>query len=300
MDLGIREIKLYYILVGHILNPLWKSREERRKKRYKAIRESVLWYLRRYIPFIKDFQPESIINSVQDEKVFTIWFQGEENAPALVKACFRSMRRHLTQELIILDEKTIFDWISLPDYIVDKWRKGKIKPAHFSDICRVELLYQHGGFWLDSTDYITSSIPSYILDSDFFMFLAGEHVGGWYSYVQNCFIRARKGNQLLGIWRHAIFTYWKHENSEIDYFVHQLLYKLCIDNNNLAKLLHEKMPHVNQDETHSMWYSHYKEIYSPERFKELTEGSFFQKTTFKVKDFDKLSDDSIGAYVINS
>ena len=39
--------------------------------------------------------------------------------------------------------------------IVEKWKRGIIGPAHFSDLIRLELLVRYGGYWIDATVYCT-------------------------------------------------------------------------------------------------------------------------------------------------
>lgn len=290
----------HLITAGHILNSPWKSREARRKTRYKATRDAALRYLRRYKTALKNIKPEPTDMSPEPERAFTIWFQGEEQAPPLVKACFRSMRRHLKQELVVLDEKSLSNWISIPDFIIEKWKKGYIPHAHFSDICRIELLYQHGGLWFDATDYVTAPVPQYIMDEDVFLFMGGSKIRGSYAFFQNCFIRAKKGNPLLGIWREANFLYWKEENSKINYFVHHLLLLLSTQVNKTAQSAFTKMPKIDQDPTHALWGEHCADAYDAETFSRLTAGSFFQKTNYKDKRLLKHLRGSIAEYMINS
>ena len=271
------------IMTGHLLNWPWRSRLERRRIRYEATQKSALRYLCRYLPDIAAIEPTgSLRKEKEPERVFTLWLQGEENAPEIVKACFRSMRRHLKQEVVLQDEKTLFDWISIPDEIVEKWRKGKMRAAHFSDICRVDLLYRHGGYWLDATDFVTAPIPEKIEAQDFFMFMSGSKIRGSYSFVQNCFIRSRKGNPLIEVWRNAMLQYWNSENSVINYFTHQLLFKLAVENNPYARSAFEKMLKKEQDATHTVWDTHKGEPFDAENFLELTKDAFFQKTEYKT------------------
>ncbi|MDE7409596.1 MAG: capsular polysaccharide synthesis protein [Muribaculaceae bacterium] len=290
----------HLILIGHILNAPWKSREERRKQRYAATSGAAMRYLQRYAKAVRGFAPEDMDMTPEPEKAYTIWFQGEHQAPDLVKACFRSMRRHLKQELVVLDQKSLFEMISLPDYIMEKWKAGKIPHTQFSDICRVELLYRHGGVWLDATDYVTAPIPQYIMDEDFFLFMAGEKIRGSYAMIQSCFIRGKKGNPLLDIWRQAIYAYWKEENSKINYFVHHLLLKLAVENNVIAASNFSKMPKIDQDPTHALWGEHCMDKFSKEEFDRLTAEAFFQKTNYKDKRLGGDIHDTIAEYILNS
>lgn len=268
------------ILFGHILNPFWWSREHRRARRCKVLTSVIPNYFKRYLPAVDAVKESKVIKNDKNEKIFTLWLQGEDNAPPLVKACFRNIRKNCKQELIVLDENNIFDYITLPKEIIEKRKEGKIKHAHFADICRVELLYEHGGFWLDSTGFATGPIPDWIVDEDFFVYMAGQKVGSPYSYMQNCFIRARKGSYLLAAWRAMILDYWIRENHNFDYFMHQLLFKTLVENDERAKKYFAKMPHVDQDPTHALWWTYGAKPFDKKIFDEITSHAFFQKTTY--------------------
>ena len=269
---------------GHLFNGFWKGHDIRSRKKGEVIRKAVDRYLDCYVPYMKAVQPDpqpSSTDNAQPERIFTIWLQGEENAPAIVKACFRSMKHLCSQRITILDSRSLEDWISLPGYIMDKWNKGKIKPAHFADICRVELLYEYGGIWLDATGFVTSPVPQWILDEDFFIYLGGETVYGYYAFVQNCFFRAKKGNHILKTWREGIHTYWEQENRAIEYFIHQMILRKAVECNSLAGQKFEKMPHLIQDPTHRLWWKYRDKPFDPDIFKKETSGAFFQKIEYK-------------------
>ena len=268
------------IVRGHILNWFWRSREKRRAVRSDVLATAIPRYFKRYLPAAAAIKERKVVKDDNNEKIFTIWLQGEENAPDLVKACFRSVRKNCKQELVVLDEATLNQYITLPDIIWKKRSEGKIKNAHFADICRVELLYEHGGIWLDSTGFATAPIPDWIIKEDFFVYMAGNKVGSPYSFMQNCFIRARKGAYLLDAWRAMILDYWIHENHSFDYFMHQLLFKTLVMNDPRAKKYFEKMPHIDQDPTHALWWAYADKPFNQKVFDEVTSGAFFQKTTY--------------------
>ena len=283
MNLSRLKLGTSILLKGHILNPLWHSRSERSRVRCAVTRDAVGKYLERYVPEFRDVRPDDGIagEAREPERIFSIWLQGEKQAPSIVRACWRSMRANSERELVVLDAGNVLEWTDLPGYVVDKWRRGLIRPAHFADICRIDLLYRHGGFWLDATDFIVAELPEWIAAQDFFVFMSGEKVKGWYSYIQNCFIRGRKGNYLLKAWREAVLAYWKHENSVVDYFVHQLLFRKVTECNPLAGELFAKMPKVVQDPTHAVWFGHASEAFDEELFRNLTAAAAFQKTEYK-------------------
>ena len=277
--------KAWLIARAHLLNPLWLPRTQRREIRRDALAASLPWYFRRNLmDGLSDIPEGPVIRDDARDKVFTLWFQGEENAPELVKACLRSMRRHFKQEVVILDWKNLYDYVSLPKKIVDDFQAGKIKTAHFADICRVDLLYRNGGYWIDSTCFVTAPIPDWIEEQDFFMFLTEKEYGSVYSFCQNCFIRARKGDYLLAAWRSMILDFWLHQTVRMDYFQHQLMFKALVQNDPRAKEHFARMPHVGQDATHVLGAQPLDTPYDPERFTRDTAGAFFQKLTYRGAD----------------
>lgn len=269
-------------LEGHVFNPLWLPRDVRRQRRFDAFGKVIAGYVKRYLP---SGLPEGEALVSGDEKIYSIWFQGEENAPELIKSCFASIRRHCPQELVVLDAGTISDYITLPVEIVAKFRAGKMKYCHFADICRLELLHRYGGWWIDATCFLTGPVPGWISDQDFFMYMAGRKVHGNYSFVQNCFIRARKGDYLLEAWRAMILDFWTHEDCRIDHFQHQVMFKVLVENDPVAMEHFGKMTKADQYPSHIIWYERPDDRYDGTVLEDITEkGVFFQKTTYRTKD----------------
>ncbi|MBO4499681.1 MAG: hypothetical protein J5732_05455 [Bacteroidaceae bacterium] len=266
---------------GHILNPVWHSRKERHDRREEVQANSLERYLSKWYlgsgPAIRHDSPVSD----SQEKIYSIWLQGEEQAPPLVRACFASIRRHCTQPLEVLDALSLKEKIKLPDVIVRKYESGKMLPAHYADICRVELLHRYGGYWLDSTCFVTAPVPKCFVEQDFFMYMTGTKYGSPYSFVQNCFIRARKGSYLLEAWRNMIIEYWRREESHTDYFQHQLMFKTLVRHDPKASGLFEKMLHIDQDPTHVLWETIRDRRYDESEFNSTTSGAFFQKLSLR-------------------
>ena len=315
MTRGRFSTKACIVLRGHVLNWPWRSRLERRRARGAATRDAVCAYLDRYVteflgmpytpaadagqiaPYGSGQQvsdssgqtaPGNPIQPVSGdsckERIFSIWLQGERSAPDIVKACWRSIRANSSRELVVLDSGSLGDWIELPEHVTDKWRQGLIKPAHFTDICRVALLYRYGGYWMDATDFLPAELPEWIDDRDFFVYMSGERLRGWYAYIQNCFIRARRGNYLLALWLNAMLVYWSHEDSAIDYFVHQLLFRKAVGSDPRAAELFAAMPKIVQDPTHELWFGNASRPFDPELFRSLTAAAAFQKTEYRSSD----------------
>jgi hypothetical protein len=253
---------------------------ERRRVRGRVIRKAALDYLQPYGAAIRAV-PEETSDHTEPRRIFTLWLQGPEQAPPLVHACLDSIRKHSDAELVVLDGKTVFDWIDLPDDIVRRWKEGKMKAAHFTDICRVELLYRYGGVWMDATCYLDAPLPEWLWEADFFVYQGGETTSGAYGGIQNCFIRGAKDAYLLKVWREAIHAYWAAESTAVDYFVHQLLFTLVVQENPRAAELYAAMPSLIQDPTHLLWYGYADKPYDEALLHAICAKALFQKTNYK-------------------
>lgn len=300
--MGMRKLdwlleKLYIIGRAHIFNPLWLPREQRRQRRADAMSVSIPWYFRRNcMKCLNGLDPGQVVKDDAGERIWSIWFQGESEAPAIVKACFASMRRHCANELVVLDEAGLRSMTCIPEEIWRKYEQGLIPRANFSDICRLDLLYRYGGYWLDSTCFVTSPVPSHIVGSDFFLYMMGTLYGSPYSYVQNCFIRARKGDYLLAAWREMTIDYWLKHNHRMDYFMHQLMFKTLVLNDPRAISEFAEMPKEDMDATHVLQCGRGMSApYIPEQFAEDISGAFFQKMTYRGA--DDAPDGSIADYI---
>lgn len=157
----------------------------------------------------------------RSDKVWFCWLQGMDKAPDLVRACLNSQRKWLhDKEIILVDGMNWKDYVDIPDYIVEKYRKGCIPQALFSDIVRLELLLRHGGTWIDSTVLCTGDgFDKAYLDSDLFMFQYGRPGSAEYGGISNWFITACTQNRLLTILRDMLYAYWKDYDCALNYYI---------------------------------------------------------------------------------
>lgn len=164
--------------------------------------------------------------------IWWCWLQGYQNAPDLAKACYKSLHRYLTDvEIVCIDEKNFSDWIELPEHVVCKYKKGKIPPAMFSDMLRLQLLHTHGGVWIDSTVLLTTPphafkdagklIPAWedIIKADFFVFQYRQPKQRWTGNTSNWFIAAKKGNPFTATVRDMLFAYWQKHDVVLNYYI---------------------------------------------------------------------------------
>lgn len=201
--------KLYAIMVGQKHRMLYYKRF---KKRYlKKCTQERPW--------------ENLEKKYNSDTVWVMWLQGMENAPDIVKRCIESQMKALPdKKFIFLDENNISDYVTLPDYIVEKYKKGIIRNAHYSDLVRNELLIKYGGYWIDSTVLITDADLIKSIDKlPFFMF-------SYYYFnfdpevmeLNNWFIHSTTNNNILCLLQKMLLEYWKDYDYATNYFIYHI------------------------------------------------------------------------------
>lgn len=162
------------------------------------------------------------ISHEKSNKVWICWFQGMENAPDIVKKCYKSVKDNLhDKDVILITSDNMNKYVQFPDYIIEKWNMGKITHTHMTDLLRLELLIKYGGLWLDATVFCSDNdIPNYMLESDLFFFQTLKPGrDGHASYISSWLISAKTNNKLLIAVRELCYKYWKENDSMWDYFL---------------------------------------------------------------------------------
>ena len=163
--------------------------------------------------------------------VWWCWLQGLDNAPDVVMACLRSLQKHLPRdyEIRVIDEQNWKEWVTLPQYIVEKRSAGRIPAALFSDLLRLELLIRYGGTWIDATVLCTgmnadSMDARKLLESDLFLFQYTTPEGSTFKGISNWFISAHSNNKVLMTLRDMLMAYWHDYDCTVDYYIFHLFF----------------------------------------------------------------------------
>ena len=285
--------KLKKVFLNRIFVPFWKSKKQRWVRRNRIIAELSEQYLLK-MPVVV---PENCIpERLPKEYIFSIWLQGEDRAPKIVKSCWESIRRHSEKELVVLDADSINQWIDLPEDFLNRWRSGKIKACHVADLCRVELLWKYGGYWMDATDYMCHPIPEFIDREPFFMYMSDE---GWNFFIQNCFIRSYAHHPIMGAWREIIRAYWKQHSRAFDYFLPHRLFRHMVLRDARISEMFSKMPQICHDCTHFLWWNYRDKPFDERIFQEITSEGAFQKLEYNSLSARKPRPGTFADYVVN-
>lgn len=117
--------------------------------------------------------------------IWLFWWQGIDQAPQLVKSCIESIERNAGEHpVIVITKKNLVNNVQLDGRILDKVNKGTISLTHFSDIIRFSLMAQRGGYWFDSTMYMTAPLPDAALGLPYFSQALGFGPGPWTDFFQ--------------------------------------------------------------------------------------------------------------------
>lgn len=242
-------------------------------------------WVRKHLKWSKEEIPcSSIINEnvVIDESIFLYWKQGWDNAPILVRKCMESVQRnHNGHPLVLLDGHNIHEYVRLPDYIEKYHDEGKIKEAMYSDMLRITLLENYGGYWMDATCFLSSPVPRHIEECDFFMF-SKVLLPEWSSPIKgsNWFIHSKQGNQILHSIRNFLFNYWRHKDFLVNYYIFHIALAAIIDNDSECNRMWSAMPYICNMNPHVLQYSLANE-YKAEIYDSILQQCFIHKLTYK-------------------
>ena len=188
----------------------------------------------------KNVEPGSKI--APESTIWVCWWDGFDSMPPIAKACYDSILRHAGTHPVQLISKFNFkDFISIPEYILRKVDAGIITVTHFSNIVRANLLYEHGGIWMDATIWVAQDIsiaglPFYTLKAPApksssvtlarFAGLANPvarinddtppQTSRWSGFL----LAGAKHSIVFDYMREILYAYWKDHDDQIDYVLY--------------------------------------------------------------------------------
>ncbi|MBD5492108.1 MAG: hypothetical protein HDR16_08350 [Lachnospiraceae bacterium] len=195
------------------------------------------------------------VNSVKQNKtIWIFWMQGMENAPALVRKCYESVCKNVPQgyDIILLTDKNLREYVSLPRFIWDKYEQGYITTTHLSDIIRVELLCTYGGCWVDATVFCSGPVPEYMVSGEMFLF-QDSITEKLVIKMSSWWLCAEKTNRLMHAVRNMLYDFWEQETDIHNYFVLHIMISRLIDADAECKRIFNEIPYFNNSTPHILW-----------------------------------------------
>lgn len=240
--------------------------------------------------------PKEEVDEIAEKQVWICWLQGMENAPQIVRDCYASVCYWMKDwKITVITADNMDQYVKFPDYIVNKWKTGIISNTHLSDLLRLELLVRYGGLWLDSTTYMTGSMPSYIADSDFFVYRNGWmdmemiNMGSWLMYSKY------KKNRILCETLSLLYEYWKKYNYIKNYFFMHMFFRMVTDEN---PQLWNQVPMINHIDSHLLMQELPK-CYDEERCTQIMQLTPIHKLTYKMETSNGATAEKLGVLFKN-
>ena len=257
------------------------------------VRNRVYLYLKKhYSYFLQSLVYEKLDSGVEGNVVWICWLQGINNAPDIVKICYKSVKKWFPdREIIVIDHDNLLNYVNLPDHVITKWKKGIISNTLFSDFIRLSVLTQYGGIWLDATVYMTGNLPSYINKQTFFLYKSNDY--DFTKIGESWFIKANSHNRILQVTLDLMNEYWRKENKIRDYFIMFIFMKMAC----------EKYPDDIKDLTQIsasiplIMQKNLKHEFDRELYENICEISPIHKLTYKID--DNLNENTFYKFLIN-
>lgn len=139
--------------------------------------------------------------------IYSLWLQGMNNAPDLVKLNFaRWAKLNPGYHLNILDQAAAEKFLA-----DESINLARLTPQALSDVLRAKLLSTTGGIWVDASLFPTQPLDNWlrskITTSGFFAF---ERPGPDRP-VSSWFLAATKHNAMMQAWWNQVLAYWSTE-----------------------------------------------------------------------------------------
>jgi hypothetical protein len=275
------------------------------------------YVLQKYISYFKKYIFEryaDFINSIPEkyneiskstpkndgeEPIWILWLQGLENAPKIVSICVNSVKKNAGKHPVyFIDKGNVEDYIEIPKYIWEKFETGIISHANISDFIRFNILFKHGGLWIDSTVFVSGSIPEECFKQEFFAYKTNA--------INSDFSNGSWTNFLLGAQPKTFFfyymvqmfsEYWKRENFLLHYFLNDILMLVAKDKFiNVKELLggSKKNEHI------FLLFDIINEKYNLDKLNEIFDKSTFHKLSYRLKKLDYNNNNSFLYYLMEN
>lgn len=181
-----------------------------------------------------------------NKTIWTLWFQGWDNAPEVSKKCLQSWKYHNpTWDIKELNLNNLSEYIDISKEIPEL-NLSKINKLCYSDIVRLFLLKNYGGVWVDSTTFCNKPLDDWIPEQTYLF----KNPYDDFRMVSSWFISSGeegKRSYIINKWYETMIKYWKDRISNNDTsrfegcWVHRL-FGVCHNSDNLFREIWDSYP----------------------------------------------------------
>lgn len=103
--------------------------------------------------FLNDWNKEGEKDNPISNTIYFFWWDGEDSLPAIPKKCYSNLKHWYGKDYdIVFVDKNNYESVAKVDPgFIKLFQENKISIQMFSDILRFSLLYNNGGYWVDSS-----------------------------------------------------------------------------------------------------------------------------------------------------
>lgn len=251
------------------------------EKRHNVTRE---FLEQEFYEFITNYEFNTC-NQKNSKIIWTLWMQGYEKAPELVKSTIDSIRKFAELnnfQFILLEESTIEKYIVFPKLIKEKMDLGVIDYTKISDILRVSLLAKYGGTWVDATIYMKEEFDSSLLLQNYYTI----KTGGIEDYSPNISNNRWKGfflsgnSSLFSFTRDFFFEYYSRYDIAVDYLLIDYIFDIAYKYDEKIK---NQMLELEKSNPNLFWLeNHFSEKFDRKIWEDISKETKIFKTTYKL------------------
>lgn len=170
--------------------------------------------------------------------IWMLWLQGEEEAPPLVKASFKSWRLHNPDwKISVLNDETVHEYIDVPSF------PQGMSSNHKANIIRLLLLSKYGGVWTDATTICLKPLDHWIdkvTPESFFAFSKPQPLRP----LANWFIASNRNSYAVNEWLKWSKIYTLSGKKPDTYFWQHFTFKWLLKKDPAVKKIWQNTPHI--------------------------------------------------------
>jgi mannosyltransferase OCH1-like enzyme len=185
-------------------------------------------------------------------------------------------------KVVVVTGENLHNYVTFPGYITEKYRRGVIPKANFTDLLRTALLINYGGIWLDAAVLLTQKIPPEITGADLFFFQS-SFLGNEIHPCSNWFIAAKKDSPFLKKILSVLYLYWQDNNFLLYYFIYHISVRLILSLDGEAREDWRHIFYKNNSDPHYLQNILFDEFDLP-TMDYIRRFSFAHKLTYKFAD----------------
>lgn len=211
--------------------------------------------------------------------VFTYWHD-INNIPECVKICRKSLQKFVDKEhfeLVMLNSTNISDYITIPPYI----DRNAMEMAHYADVLRMLLLAKYGGFWIDSTCFLTKDFyesTKELTNNDAFYFRFSTNI------ISSWFIYAKPDSVIIKYNLLVLLLWWEKQKRQTNYFMFHDLVEMQYPLIPEYRKIWDTMMFLPSQGPISFFFNVFRKDFNQQNFEKGLRNHFIHKLTYKYND----------------